>query len=41
MFNSEIVSKSLQRIGSYPAISDHDNDGLKIDLCNIYFSNKP
>ena len=32
MFNSEIVSKSLQRIGSYPAISDHDNDGLKIVL---------
>ena len=28
MFNSEIVSKSLQRIGSYPAISDHDNDVL-------------
>ena len=32
MFNSEIVSKSLQRIETYPAISDHDNDGLKIVL---------
>ena len=32
MFNSKIVSKSLQRTGSYPAISDQDNDGLKIVL---------
>lgn len=30
MFNSEIVTKYLQKIGQYPSTSIENNDGLKI-----------
>ena len=32
MLNSKIVSKYLQKAGSYPPISEQNSDGLKIAL---------